>query len=353
MFETRPVPGTAFFKEAVIKALGILSQHQPGVLVPLKDVKALVRQLTGINPLIEKYGWPLEGRNWAKQGEKKKPIGVNRRISLAYQKWYFKRKIPLTLDFAATGKQGMWGLTDAGLDFAKELNGFQEKRNLTSEWFFTHLKPKTGGESELMVMMKAYLSSKMGISAKSGMVEDHIQNFFMRAIRRDSFRTRIEEGKRITYKRVCSYALNSCKNDIRDAGTNPVTRTLYGAKTDTDRKYEKNQVENPNLLSNPDKTAKVVTSYDEATGKVEGFAVVEEVSPETEASYQSLIRALRKALLVRFPSKGPIYADVLMDIAQGKSSKEIAETHSLSPGGTKKLIADARKAAQAVRAQFC
>jgi hypothetical protein len=121
------------------------------------------------------------------------------------------------------------------LKFKKPVLGVRySKPNKTSVWLQEHLKG--GTNSKLWKVLEQSLKYKCGMSMRVSQIEDHIQAFFEKLVRRDSLKEKIENNLPIYYKQLAVYAVNSAKNDMRDNGSNPVCRELHGARTDTEMK---------------------------------------------------------------------------------------------------------------------
>lgn len=107
-------PTASQFFDPLVKVLGELVDYEAGKGVPYKDALDLVLKEAGIDP--DNSPWPLKGY---------KPVGLYRIIGFAYRNQRPNLKssrysgqrpaMCLTLD------RGYWGLTEAGVERAKEL----------------------------------------------------------------------------------------------------------------------------------------------------------------------------------------------------------------------------------------
>lgn len=216
-------PTATTFHKSVVYLIGKLSGWEAYVSVQAKDVLDDALRLAGIDP--SDSPWPLTGRD-----------GLYRRVGFAVRnqcRGHCGKRDPLC---TILGK-GEWALTAVGLAEAQALReSFETPEvvepvepakptgpNATSKWLEQHYLP-------LYTRLHSYLERKMPKSAELDKVDDHIQTFFSNLIRRDSLRTRIEEGASIPYSQVCAWARRSAISEIRDEGTEPVCR-LQGALT--------------------------------------------------------------------------------------------------------------------------
>jgi len=204
--------------------------------------------------------------------------------------------------------------------------------NATSKWLDKHLKPAKGEtESELYSKLKSALSWKLPVSASSGMIEDHVQNFLLRAIRRDSFAHLLEDGKDLPYAKVCAYCVNSGRTDARDMSTEPVCRELYGARTEKERK-----------------------EYRPYNGVVQGERVLDSdgnfISPEnvtvideTASDFETIWSQIENVVHDHKPNAWERYSGILAMRAYGLNPSEIAQAEGVSRNRAASMLAEARR----------
>ena len=232
-----PVPPYTAFYDAVLVVLSELVNHQPNITIKVDDrLRDAVATEAGYPP--EK--WP---ENWIRT-RTDRPRGINSKINTAYR--FLHHPTHRGRNGQAQGikgKRNHWGLTEIGVKEARRLIALKTlkqkakpKGNVTALWLSEHLKPQPGhAVPPLLKKMRFEVSKKCRISAEMGVIDDHINQFFERIIRRDALRKRIEEGKSISYSHLATFAVRSAYTDIRDSGTNPVTREMFHARTEKER----------------------------------------------------------------------------------------------------------------------
>lgn len=240
----------------------------------------------------------------------------------------------------ARTKRNTWALTLVGLQRAAKYNGVPLPTivepepvpvptgpNLTSQWLAEHLTPPKGEQdSELMLILKGALTKHMPISARRGIIEDHIQNFMVRVIRRDSFAAMLQAGEPMLYSKVASYCVNSSRSDARDMGTDPVCREMLGARTDKERRQ-------PPPPEPPEVT--VHMSY--------GWSDPTTMMSDPNQDFEAVWNRLEDAVMERRPRAWKLYAPVLRLKAEGFSAQEIAEQQGTTRSHITKMIASGRQ----------
>ncbi len=223
--EHRPEPGMGVFRDPVLKVLGEATNYQPNQPVAIETLTPLILREAGFDPDALPAHWILQGTS-----------GVYRKISLAYYALYQRRKTPLVL----TPQNGLWAFTEAGAAHVRQLVGkavsepvaARIEANATARWFEEQLP------LGLQERLEKAVARKMRISAVTQRVQDHVQNFYVRQIRRDALAKHLVEGEKMPWSKIVTYALRSASTDIRDDAHNPVCRTIYGARTKVERDSE-------------------------------------------------------------------------------------------------------------------
>jgi hypothetical protein len=223
-----PVP--LDFRPALLQILGKIAKFKSGVFVDRREITAEVIRATGYDPdRLDQYGDPALG--WKRTGTLA-PEGFDRKVQRAFLNGYQKRPgSPLTV----SGGNYLWGLTELGVEEGFRqfcLHDRTDPRNATSRFLDRRLKETKGG---LMRLLNTAVATNLPICAVTGQVEDHVQTCFTRLIVRDALRGRIESGNLITDEMLATFAVRSGYTDIRNAGTEPVTRELYGTRTARER----------------------------------------------------------------------------------------------------------------------
>jgi len=348
-----PVPTLSVFYHPVLKVLGRRTNFEPYVLVKLDDaLRGEILREAGFDPDNLPEEWVRTRRQ--------KPKGLDRSIGEAYRfqnldKSYARkmrakqgaRTIPSD---HPQGRRGWWGLTEEGVKQAKFLSQEPKKErkkpNATSLWLTKHLTPKPGQpESRLMAMMKAAVAKKCPISASMDQIEDHVQQCFLRLIRRDALRKRIEQGQKISYTHIATYAVRSAYTDVRDAGTEPVTREMLGARTEKERsRYKEGSPPQMGILTpgiEMSEGHELLDVHDDTTNPAEFLT--------ERLSFERLWTRLEDAMRASKPHAYERYVGLLrMQILDGCSVKEIAEKEGVSPHRAATMLQEARRAIRQV-----
>jgi DNA-directed RNA polymerase specialized sigma24 family protein len=338
----------------------ILSEQSttPGQLLPLtEDLAKRVCRLSGIEPnKLAKYGSPKAGWFWAGIDPTSKPVtGLRRKILIAYAQ-HAKRKNPLCI----RGNRGWYGLTDAGHAEALRLIAVREEKkqarlaakaakpavkpteNATSRFLSAALaKP----DSKLLNTMHRYVAKNMPVSATVGVIDDHINNCFVKLIARDALAGRIAAGSEIKDHHVATWAVRSAYGDIRSDGTEPVTREMYGARTDRERRSTIKEV--TDTISDP-RVIFAASGEDGSTGS--SWADIADTdssftagAAEDRVQFDQVWKQVEEITLAsRKPAEGRRNLSILRMRAAGLSTKEIADKQGISLCSANNLIARVR-----------
>ena len=284
-----------------------------------------------------------------------RPNGLNARVNTAYRFLHHP---------SHTGRHGkaqtisgvrqQWGLTELGIRRARKLRPPEDttktKLNVTARWLAEHLKPSLGEpNSALMKTVLHAVSRRCRISTEMNIVNDHVQECFLRLIRRDSLRKHLESGRKVTYTHIASYAVNSAFTDIRDAGTEPVTREMLGARTEKERrdlaaflklKEEEDEGTRVGVLS---KGIQIGESGD-LVEVLDNRPMVSDILAD-RMCFEKVWHRLEKVMQVEKPHAWARYAGILrMQILEGLSVKEIATVEKVSPHRAATMLQEARRA---------
>lgn len=338
-------PDNRYFFDHLIKVLGPLLDFQVGHLVKMTDdVIQAVIQVAGFDPMnLSQYGDPNAG--WVYDG-RSNPPGLRRRVLLAYR-FLYERSIPLTL---SDKPRGMWGLTEAGIEAARRLcpvpqpvvDPPKSTKNLTSTFLDQRIRATGGLQGGLCDLMRRAISAHMPISAASHMVEDHMQNCMMRLVKRDALRTRILEGMPITDEQLATYAVRGAYNDARNSGTDPVSREMYGARTERERAKGKK--------TGPISDNRLVWGRDEDSGEPYTWIDIADTgsSMSAEAMEDQLqLNDIMSVVVDHFKAKKPHawarYVNVLNMKAVGSSLREIAAAENVGLFRAASMTAEMRR----------
>lgn len=355
-----PVPTYSFFQNAVLITLARRLNLQPNITVTLDDeLRRDVIRAAGIDP----DGLP---EDWIANRKSKAPAGLDRNISTAYRflHWHTKGGRHGKAKTVA-GKPGQWGLTELGVESAKALlpkpapkpkRASNPNRNLTAEWLTEHLTPEPGqSESDLHRRIRFTLAKKCRLSASRDMLDDHVNQFVVRLIQRDGLRKKLEAGEKIHYSTIATYAVNSAFTDIRDFGTDPVTREGYGARTPKERQAISEWVEKkakgdhePSVgFSHVSSDAVSYSARDDHEGIDPSlFDVVDEPEhPVDRLNFEKVWTRLEDALKASKPNAWERYVGILkMQILEDLPVKEIARREQVSPHRAATMLQEARRA---------
>lgn len=226
-------------------------------------------------------------------------------------------------------------------------------KNYTSEWLAKHLRPAPGQtESVLMKKMRAAVRAKCPISASAGKVDDHVQEYLLKLVRRDGLRKKILAGSKITYSHLASYAVRSAWSDARNAGTEPVERELYGARTERERR---NWAKEGKPETRRTKADKRIVWGRGADGEVGVVGVVDkacgvDLSFQQRKDFEAMWSRVEAVMRAKKPLAWKRYAGILKMRYLGFSADEIAKAENVSTFRAASLIQEAKKAIRAVGA---
>lgn len=315
------------FAEPMLRALGKLSGHTLNPMDRHEAVRATLIE-AGYDPDNLPLGWNTPSSNG-------QPLILESLRSLA-------RSMSTLI---ARTKRNTWSLTSAGLERAAQYNGVtltappvppvplvkKPGPNLTAQWFTKHLTPPKGGrDSELMRMLRGAVTKHMPLSARRGLIEDHIQNFMVKVIHRDSFAELLSDGGDVLYTKVASYCVNSSRSDARDMGTDPVCREMMGARTDKERRQPP-QPEQPEVT--------VYQNVRDTDGNL--LSPVEANDPEQD--FETVWKRVEEVAMSRRPKAWKLYAPVLRLKAEGFSTQEIAAKQGINRNLVAKMIVSGRQ----------
>lgn len=324
--ESLPLPRT--FAEPLLRALGKLSDHTLKA-VPRLDASRRVLVEAGYDPDKLPTGWMDPSSN-----TQPKIHESLRWLARSMSTW------------VTMPNRGFWALTEKGLERAAGLNGVilgsqatapvvpkAKGPNLTSKWLTRHYKG--GPNCELTAMMRGALVKHLPLSARRGLIEDHIQNFMVRVIYRDSFAKILETGEELPYSKVASYCVNSGRTDARDMGTEPVCREMMGARTDKERQ----EVPPPEKYAFPDLAEPA--GHMDTDGNI--VPAPDEATQSLPFDFETVWKQIEGIVQKRKPGAWERYSNLLLLKAQGLSTKEIADKEGVSRHRAAKMLATVRQ----------
>lgn len=233
-------------------------------------------------------------------------------------------------------KTATWQITPLGLSTIPPKVVQEPARNKTPNetavWLGTHMTPPRGRqESDLYRMMRAALCKRLPVSANAGLVEDHIQNYMVRAIRRNALHKLIIPGREIPYSKVVAYCVNSGRTDARDMGTEPVCREMLGARTEKERK---DMVGPQNRVAALDTDGNVIPEH-------------AEVIDEARLDFDTIWDQIENVVHDHKPRAYKRYTGILAMRAKGFTTRDIAEAENVSRNRAASMLAEARKCVRA------
>ena len=328
-------PPSKFFREPLMKSLGLMSDFKANVPVDVAAAVLATIKAAGFDPCKLPEGMSRMGRT---------PAGVDRQITIEYRNLnrhhdrFLYRDDPLTVP----GQGRVWALPESGVKYALKYKPADEpKENLTNKWLALH-----GRNPKLFRMVQYTLGKKLPLSAATGQVDDLMQEFFAALIRRDGLRKRILEGKEVTYTHVAAYAVNFARNQIRNNGTDPVQRQLYGARTEYERKHGHAVDERA-----PADTWRVVQRVED-DGTVSTDVVAREVGTDTEIDFSRVWPVVEQALYRKHPTDAESHLRVIKASAMGLSCSEIAQQEGVASSRISTILQEGRDAFQEAREWF-
>lgn len=208
--------------------------------------------------------------------------------------------------------------------------------NATAKFLDKRLHATGGYNGTLMRTMRTAVSSRLHVSHTVGMVDDHIHNCFARLIARDSLADRLAEGHVITDQQLAMFAVRSGYTDVRDSGTNPVCRELYGARTDRER--EKGVVTAP--MTDP----RIVWGSDEDGNTGTWVDLADEAANQEDAvAFAEVWDRLEGIIRKHKPLAAERYIGLLRSKANGASVADIADDEDVSVSRATSMMAEIRR----------
>lgn len=310
-------PAPSFFRNSFLKEIGKQVKFKSDVPFTLNQPLMLkVIRDAGFDPdNLSQYGNPDEG--WRLFGQQK-PEGFFRRVWRLGQH-LSNPKNPLLQQIDSHH----WNLTEAGVIEAARLAG-KILANLTAPYLEKRIKETGGLEGTLYHLLRKSVASRLPKSATAGAIEDHVQNCILRLISRDSLHNKLEAGAKIPDTLLATYAVRSGFNDIRGMGTNPITREMFGARTESEIKKNKKYT-----------TTAVVESRAVWVRDASGIPTVSDVTKDPlttggmQASdewgdFQKYMACIEVILEKKNPRDGKKYLDILRKQISGYSISEIS-----------------------------
>ncbi len=337
------VPTRTEFRNPLLFVLGTSVGFSPNKYVPCRPLLDKVYSHMGFNP----KALPFD--------RKDRTMGSDQRIRYAFS--YGDRQVGSRPALTQSGGRGLWGLTKEGVKAALKIKAdlLPGKGNLTSRWLAQRLRGAPNNKTYAKIV--ARLTTKLNVSASGSFIKDHVQEFFLKLIQRDALSQRILDGSAIYDSHLVCWAERSAQNDIRSMATNPVCRTLYGARTATERRKEERfslGAPRPFDIIN-------MTRFDDEVEQDKDprrFEIVsQDESPEVQVLdsvwwdrvQDKLVDAIRGAKVK--PEVAKRYVRVFDRMVEGWRIKEIAESLGMSPSRSNSTIGEIRTILRAAYAE--
>lgn len=338
---SRKPPTYSHFNNPLVKVLGLRTNFETGAYVFNRDVYDDIIREAGFDPdNLTAYGFEADG--WRRKG--RSPAGLERNVSLCFR---FMRKRPKkgSSPFVVQGdKKGQWGLTPEGIQRSLELNDLAPKvgQNLTAAFLEELFGKGNLLTSPAYQILCQAVSSHLPVSARSARVEDHVQQYLMRAIQRDSLRSRILSGKIPRLSHIRTFAVRSAYTDCRDDARNPVNRELYGART---RKELAEQKQGKTPITD----SRISWDHNDGVTTMRDIEDTTTLTPEDMMAFEETWEVLTDVLEEEMPVAGVRYGGVLKMRLEGHTVKEIGEMESVSRHRAATILSEGRKRLRAAR----
>jgi len=320
-------PSFRLFHNPLIKILGKVTRFRASKLVPMSAVVPDMVREAGFDPdHLGDYGDPKDG--WRIKGNTP-PSGFNRRAALAYYHAHADHpKNPLSIQ---ASHRGHWGLTRAGIAASKLLC----RKNSTALFLEERLKGPKGLKGPFWNHLRNSISKRLPKSAEADTVDDHIQNCWLKMIRLDALRTRIEAGLHINASHLITYATRTAFTDIRNMGTEPVCRELYGARTERERRR--------GTYLPPIRDSRLSGYRKSATATTWVDVVDTGLTLDERVSFEQMWLLVEKVIRTKKPNAGARYVKIVEALFKGFTVKDIASDETVSPYRAAGIIAEARR----------
>lgn len=345
----RPLPRPKMFYEPLLRVLGKLSDHRPEVSFSHDDVIDLVMRDIGVDPNNLPHGWDERGSN--------RQIKALDRV-----RWAVKSMKGAKDPLIGQPNRGQWCLTPAGVEAARALNGVTKDAegcgqgssgggsdepvegpeesfksggaNETAGWLGQH----ASANGDLYKMARAALARRLPVSASSQMLDDHIQNWMMRAIERNAL-AKLIAAEKVPYSKVVAYIVNSGRTDARDMGTDALCREMFGARTEKERKEVRERRDEGRDVQFEDCA---VSRGQDTDGNIIGPEGSTSLDDEA-LDFDLVWRQIETVVQDRKPQAWQRYANILSMKAQEYSTREIAKAEGVSRNRAASMLAEARR----------
>ena len=324
--EAARVESIQTFQPLILEVLFEKTRGRVNVFAPMSSVIPGVLQKAGYAPKhLLPQGWELKGPN-------KKDLVLK-------IKEVFRVLATLETPLIIQGEESQWALTKQGL---------LSVTNETALWI----------EAQGLKLTE-YLSIKISRyfpkSDHLGLVDEHLHNFFLRSIRRNSFAKYLDQDKPLRHSTVLGWCLNSCKTDFRSWGTEPLMREKCVARTKTemDNHTLDDRYVDADTSSHISFSCKGEDGFGQTMGSYNGKGIRDfkdtrgpdsfiEDDEEGKRAFEFYLNTL-KAMVKNVPTKAwDRHFRLLTLRSLGYTNKDIAELEGCTAGQVAKLLKRAR-----------
>lgn len=178
------------------------------------------------------------------------------------------------------------------------------------------------------------VSRKLPKSAAAGLVEDHIQDGYLRLLEQNALDRHVEDENDAAPSNLRWWMAKSAFKDIRAFGREPILRETLGAKTETDLKREKAGL--PPVTPNHLASVEVILNS-------EGFDIATQSNVVTmELDANDTLGNLRRKLLAAGIGRVGDAIAVVIAMSDGASYAEAAQEVGISTADAKRLMDEVR-----------
>lgn len=190
--------------------------------------------------------------------------------------------------------------------------------------------------TDLYNQVKSAISYRLPKSAAVGLVEDHIQNHWVRLLEADALDKHVADESSPAPSNMRWWGVKNAYKDIREWGREPTLRVLVGAYTETDLKQQK-AAEDPTVLSMNKRALRPTKNIDE----IEFSAEPEHVTMQMDAD--ELLEDLRQRLEA-IHGNADKHLTVVLAVSEGATFVEAANAAGCTAADAKRMMREVAEA---------
>ena len=199
--------------------------------------------------------------------------------------------------------------------------------NATSRWIASNWR-------KIEVQLKAYLGKRLSISRTSGMIADHVQDFALFLVRRDTLAYFVEQGTYPEFPTLAFWCYQKALSSIRSMGKDASTRTVFGARTTKERRS------GDEVRSSPVCFRIAVTGEGEDL-REESYDA-SSISPEDAALFEDRLARIKRRLSDRFPASTADHVRAFEVMVEGGDRADLSKAIGVNPDRASALIGRVR-----------